>query len=142
MGRGRGQLRRLVADFGKLSAEVRTELRPELKRQVEPVQRKVQAKAAVWSTRIPPAVKISQKLAGKRPSVRLIVDKKRAPHAWYYEHDGRQGVFLHPLFGNRRHWYPQQARPFFYGPVDENVDAVAGGVADVVTRAARRHGWH
>ncbi|WP_433233709.1 HK97 gp10 family phage protein [Actinomadura nitritigenes] len=134
------ELRKLVKDLGKIPADYRKEVRPELRKAAQPLVARVKSNAA-WSKRIPPATKLSISLAGRNPGVRVVVDPKRAPHGYYYENDGKQGFFKHPLFGNRRHWYPQRARPFFFDPLESGAAEVADDLSNIVTLAAVRHGF-
>lgn len=134
------ELRKLIKDLGKIPADYRKEVRPELRKAAQPLVAKVKANAS-WSSRIPKATKLSISLAGRHPGVRVVVNETKAPHAYYYENDGKQGTFRHPLFGNRSHWYPQRARPFFFSPFERGAAEVADDLANIVTLAAKRHGF-
>jgi hypothetical protein len=134
------ELRRLIKDLGAIPKDYRKEVRPELRKSAQPLVAKVKSNAS-WSTRIPKATKLSISLAGRKPGVRVVVNETKAPHAYYYENDGKQGTFRHPLFGNRRHWYSQRARPFFFDPLESGAAEVADDLSNIITLAARRHGF-
>lgn len=139
MATGREEMRRLVADFGKIPAEVKRELRPRIREITAPTVAKVQAKAS-WSTRIPGATAVQSSL-GKRPGIRIRVNSKVAPHARPFEHGGMAGFFRHRVYG-RNVWVVQRARPFLFGTVAEDASSIAEQIGEIVPEVARRHGFH
>lgn len=139
MATGRQELLRLIEDFGKIPLEVRRELRPKIREVTGPTVAKVKANAS-WSSRIPGATTTKVAL-GKRPGIRINVNSKLAPHARPFEHGGQSGFFRHVVFGNRRVWVVQRARPFLYGPVAADASSLAQQIADVVPEVASRHGF-
>jgi hypothetical protein len=60
-----------------------------------------------WSSRIPGSIRI----AGTGDSAVVVAGGGSAPHAPVFEHGGRPGTFVHPVYGHQP-WVPQQARPF------------------------------
>lgn len=137
---GRAELQRLIKDLGAIPPDLRRELRPALRKAAHPVLQQMRSNAS-WSTRIPPATKISTSLAGSGAGVSLRVDAGAAPHARPYEHNGSPGNFRHPVFGHRDNWVPQRARPFFYRALDQKADEVVEAVGDTVREVAARHGF-
>lgn len=130
------ELRKFIRDMGKIPPDIRQELRPRLRKIGEKAL--LQAKAnASWSTRIPAATRLQVSLSKSSAGIALVVNSKRAPHARYYENDGKPGTFRHPLFGNRKHWFTQAARPFLLPaarPWDRQIDQEIGEVVDSVAR--------
>ena len=53
--------------------------------------------------------------------------------AMAFEHGrGSSGTFRHPLFGDKRHWYPQTARPYMTPARDSHAEAFAERLADTL----------
>ncbi|GIH91939.1 HK97 gp10 family phage protein [Planobispora siamensis] len=137
---GTDDLRKLIRDLGKLPADMRRELRPEMRKAGQRALVKARANAA-WSSRIPAATKLSVSFAKKRPGAVIRVDKGRAPHARPLENLGRRGSFRHPVFGDRDRWVAQRARPFLFSAAAEAWRAIDADITAAVDRAARRHGF-
>lgn len=137
---GRGELAQLVRDLGKLSPELRRQLRPKLRKAAEGVRDEAR-RGASWSTRIPPATRVRTSLSGGRTGVAVVVNAKKAPHARPYENGGKEGEFRHPVFGNRKVWVYQRARPFLFPAARAHRDDARRRVAEAVDEAARAHGW-
>jgi hypothetical protein len=137
---GRSELQRLIKDLGALPPDLRRELRPAIRKAAQPVLGQMRANSS-WSSRIPAATRISTSLSGSRAGVTLRTNAARAPHARPYEHGGNSGNFRHPLFGNRKSWVAQRARPFFYRAVDDGADGVRDAIGDTVVEVAKRHGF-
>lgn len=152
---GNRELRKLVRDFGKLSPELRKELRPALLRGARPILDQARANAS-WSTRIPKATRIGAKFQKRRGGVVIITSAKRAPHARPFE--GLSGSpFKHPVFWPRRRlmvfgkerpnakfgstWVAQAARPFLFPAVEAKGGAVTNELAKTVQEIGRKHGW-
>lgn len=140
MSTGREQLRALIEDLGKLPPDLRRELRPALQRGAQRMLDAMHSNAS-WSSRIPPATKLTSKLAGGNAGVSIIVNAKAAPHARVYENQGVNGFFRAPLFGDREHWYPHRARPFFKPAIDRYGKDVAEELGRTVAETAARHGF-
>lgn len=128
---------RFVKHFGKVPQDVKREIRPALRAAGRIVADDAKRRAA-WSTRIPKATRVSVALAQRRPGVSVVVNRKKAPHARPYEHGGRPGRFRHPVYGNRRVWVPQQARPFLEPALEARGDAAAAQIEQAVDRVLRR----
>lgn len=136
---GRAELQRLIYDLGAISADLKRELRPAIRRGAQPMLAGMKRNAS-WSTRIPPATKISTSFSGRGdgPGVSIVVNASRAPHARVYENDGNPGTFRAPLWGDREWWFDHKARPFFapairrYGP--EVVAEIAREISDITAR--------
>lgn len=133
----RAQLQLLIRDLGAIPPAVNRTLRPAVLEAGRPVLMRMRANAS-WSTRIPGA--ISMRASGASAGVQFRVSAARAPHARPYE--GLSGSpFRAPLFGDREHWYPHAARPFFYRAVEAEADQVANRLGDAVMAAAEQHGF-
>lgn len=137
------ELKKLIADLGKLPAELRKEIRDGAKEIGDPVLQAVRRRAS-WSTRIPAATRIAVRFGRSSAGVTVRTSAKRAPHARPYEHGGEPGVFRHPVYrrkGRRTPWVTEQARPFFTPGVLESADDVADAFRDLVVRVGRANGW-
>lgn len=132
------EIEEFVKRFGKVPKDLKRALRPGLRAAGSLVANDARLRAS-WSTRIPRAIKISVTFAGKRQGVSIIVDRKKAPHGRPYEHGGRLGTFRAPLHGNRRYWYPHEARPFLEPALEAKGDEAAREIADVVDLVIRTH---
>ncbi|MDN3356082.1 HK97 gp10 family phage protein [Actinomadura sp. DC4] len=136
----RQELQKLIRDLGAVPPAVRRALRSGgMVKAGQPALLEVRRRAG-WSSRIPGATTL-QPSSGSRPGITIRVSASKAPHARPYEHDGSPGEFRHPYFGDRRRWYTQAARPFFYPGVQAASGAVAEAVADIVTQVAEDHGF-
>lgn len=124
-------IRVLARDFGSVPAELRAELRPRMRMAGEHLKTAIQS-AASWSTRIPGAVRMSTAFGSKTGGVRISVSAARAPHARILEHQGVEGFFRHPVFGDRDIWVSQAAHPFFFRTVKAGREQVVSLVADAV----------
>lgn len=133
----RGQLQALIRDLHQVPPAIRKEFRPLMKKAAAPTLARMKANAS-WSTRIPDA--ITMRAANTTAGVRFRVNAGRAPHARPYENQGDPGTFRAPLWGDREHWYPHQARPFFYRAVEATADRVRDDLADGLMQIAARHG--
>jgi hypothetical protein len=138
------ELKKLIADLGKLPAELRKEIRSSAKEIGDPVLQSVRRRAS-WSTRIPAATRISVRFGKATAGVTIKTSAKRAPHARPYEHGGEGGTFRVPVFrrrGRKTPWVDRAARPFF----TPGVLAAEGNVVDefrkIVIRVGLKNGWH
>jgi hypothetical protein len=138
MSTGRDQLRALIEDLGQLPPDLRRELRPALKKGAQPMLDAMHRNAS-WSSRIPPATKLTSKLTGGNAGVSIVVNARQAPHARVYENQGVNGIFRAPLFGDREHWYPHRARPFFKPAIDAHGKDVSEELGKTVAEVAARH---
>lgn len=85
------------------------------------------------------ATTTSVRTTGRSVGVTVRVNASRLP-------EGKQGLpplvegfvdWRHPLFGNRDHWYAQNARPELKPAVDRHLPAVQVGVIAAVEETAR-----
>lgn len=127
---------RFIKHFGDVPKDIKKEIRPALRAAGRVVADDAKRRAA-WSTRIPKATRVSVSFAKRKPGVSVIVDRKKAPHARPYEHGGRPGRFRHPVYGNRRVWVPQQARPFLEPAMQAKGDEAAKQIEQAVDRVIR-----
>lgn len=134
----RAQLQILIRDLGAMPPAVRRTLRPAVLEVSRPVLARMRAHAS-WSSRIPAAISVRPSAAAA--GVEFRVSAARAPHARPYEHDGAEGIFRAPLWGDREWWFPHQARPFFYRSVAEGAGEIVDHLGDAVMRVAEQHGF-
>lgn len=148
-------LYRLTKDIQALDGgrKIVNEMKREMRAAAAPIVQRVQAEAATFSKRIPPAVKASTRFTKRTTQVLITVNAKQAPHARPINNDGKPGFFTHPVpvraaatrrgrlrQAARGDVVKQKARPFFYGPIvaaDHNVEAAVMRAAD---RALKRAG--
>jgi hypothetical protein len=135
------EVRDLIRDMDGIPLELRRELRPAIGRAGRSLLNAARLNAS-WSTRIPNATRLSIRFSRGGPGVSVITDGARAPHAPLYENQGEQGVFSHPLFGNRSHWYSQRARPFLGPALEAEGPQAFADVVDVVDGAIRNARFH
>nr|BFE85831.1 hypothetical protein GCM10020093_084320 [Planobispora longispora] len=91
------ELKKLIADFGKLPKSMRAEIRASAKEIGDPVLQEVRRRAS-WSSRIPAATRISVRFGARTSGVTVRTSAKKAPHARPYEHGGERGTFRVPVF--------------------------------------------
>lgn len=135
----RRALEDLIRDLGAVPPAVRREMRPALLKATQPTLQRVRQNGD-WSMRIPNAVRLSTSF-GSVPGVTIRVDSRKVPGARPIEHDGQPGMFRHPVYGNRRVWREQPARPFFYRAVEETADQVRDALGDALMAVAEKHGF-
>lgn len=134
------EIQKLVVDLGKLDKELKRELRPAIREAAKPVLAKARENAS-WSSRIPGATRISSRLAGKHPGVRLETNRKKAPHARLWEGVSGRRQARWPVFGNRDVWVEKPLRPYMSPAVADSADDVAEAIDDAVVDVARRFGF-
>jgi hypothetical protein len=128
----RSQLQALIGDLGELPPALRKAAGPHMRAAGRSVLEQMRSNAS-WSTRIPGA--ISMTASSTAIGVRFRTNAGRAPHARPYE--GLSGSpFRAPLFGDREHWYPHDARPFFYRAVEEKAAGVVEALGEALDQAA------
>jgi HK97 gp10 family phage protein len=133
------EIRRLIDDLGKIPKELKVELRPGLRKAGEVVRDRARLNAS-WSKRIPAATRVGVGFTARNPGVSVVVNKNKAPHARPFEHGGRPGEFRHPVFGNKKVWKPQKARPFLAKALEEKAPEAERQIADVVDKVTRNTG--
>lgn len=114
-------LRMLYLRLKEVEPALRVVLRREIVKAGKDAADAVKREAS-WSSRIPGAVRVKASFAARTTGVKIEVDAKRAPEARPLEHGGKPGQFRHPVFGNRKNWVAQPARPFFHAAI-EGMDA-------------------
>jgi hypothetical protein len=133
----RSQLEALIRDLGQVPPAFRKAARPAMLAAGRGVLEQMKANAG-WSSRIPAAISMTP--AASTFGVRFRTDAARAPHARPYE--GLSGdPFRAPLWGDREHWYPHAARPFFYRAVDEHANDVVEALGEALDQAAAETGF-
>ncbi|MGH3679089.1 MAG: hypothetical protein ACRDT2_02000 [Natronosporangium sp.] len=141
-GRGRidDDIAKLIKDLKNLPKEMKRQLRKDIRKAAMPALRKAKSKAS-FSRRIPGATRIATRFTSRNPGVRLETNARRAPHAKPLENQGREGHFRHPLFGDRRHWVIQNARPYLWPAVKETQGQIVADIDKAVLKAARKAGF-
>lgn len=130
-------LYKLTKDLQGVDRKLATAMKAEMRKVAEPIRQRV-ADEASWSKRIPKATKASTRFTAKTTAVLITVNRKQAPHARPLENDGKEGTFLHPVFGRKTRFRGrpvvtrQKARPFFAKAIkasdyriDKAIDQVA-----------------
>jgi len=97
---------------------------------------------AGWSETIPDSVRV--RVTGL--SFTISAGGAEAPSAYPNEAPARRGKQAgvpvnHPLWGNRRFWYPQKPRPFMLPAADEDSDKALVAVAEVVNDWGKANGF-
>jgi hypothetical protein len=134
------EIERLVKDMGGIPKDLRKKLRPGLRKAGRIVAEDAKLRSS-WSTRIPRAIRVTTTFSGKNPGVRVQVNKKNAPHARPFEHGGGPGTFRHPVFGNRKIWVSQRARPFLAPALAAKNEEAGKKIAEVVDQVTRDAGF-
>lgn len=105
---------RALKTLGRQLRQARPEIMKATQRGLREVGRHVADKAkenASWSSRIPQTIK--PRVSGLTAVV-VKAGGPSAPHAKPYEHAGAHGTFRHPVFGDRKNWVSEDARPFLH----------------------------
>ena len=112
---------------------LKRELRTDLKAAGEIVAADARSNAD-WSTRIPGSIKVS--VSGN--TIKVVANKKKAPHAKAYEHEGKDGTFRHPVFGDRTNWVSEPARVFLAKALIANKQAAVEAARVAVRKALEK----
>lgn len=131
-------VRELARALGRMPAELRLELRPELRKAGQIVADQAKANAS-WSTRIPGAISVSTSTTSRTGGVAVRVDHIKAPHARPLEGVTGNGIFRHPVFGNRSNWVDQPTRPFLFPAVRAKQAEAKALIAEAVRSATQIH---
>lgn len=113
--------------FGRVPPELRRRLGHRLRPLGERSLAAARANAAAWSTRIPGAISLQIRFAGKNPGLIITVDHKAAPHGRPLE-GILTNVFRHPVFGDTDTWVAQDARPYVWPAIEATQQDIAGEV--------------
>lgn len=139
--KGTAELRRFINEFDKFPRDLRTAMRPMLKRSGERALLRARLNSS-WSSRIPRSVRLSVSFTKRSAGVRLTSNRKIAPHGRPYANQGRSGFFRAPTGTPPEPWVRHTARPWFFDAADveltKDVDRRIGSVVDAVARA---HGF-
>lgn len=134
-------VRELITELEGIPPDLKKKLRPALRRAANPIVADARKRAS-WSTRIPPATRVSTSFQARKAGVSIVVDRKKAPHARPYENLGQPGIFRHPVYGNYENWVSQRARPFLFPAVFANSETVVKAIDRAVNATAEEHGFH
>lgn len=135
--RTRNDLADAIKDLGgKMPKEIKAKIRPLLRKTGQGALTAVRGNAS-WSTKIPRATRLQISLAGKRPGVAVVTRLTQAEGSRALEHQGRPGKVRHPLFGNRKVWVTQPARPFMTQEAPKWQEEVRAGIRDAIDQVAR-----
>ena len=139
--KGTGELRKFIAEFEKFPQDLRTEMRPMLRKSGEQAMLRARSNFS-WSTRIPRAIRVSVTFSKRTAGVRLTGNRKMAPHMRAYEHLGKTGFFRAPTGNPPEPWVRHKARPGFFRAADialtRDMDRKIG---EIVDSTARKHGF-
>lgn len=134
------EIRKLIDELGKIPQELRTALRPELKRVADVIVTDARGRAS-FSTRIPGAITTSVRFGARDPGVTIRVRDSKAPHGRAFEGITGAVLFIHPTFGHRDREVPQVTRPYLSPAAEAHMDDVLSAAAETVDRVAREHGF-
>jgi hypothetical protein len=133
------QLEVLLKDFHEIPRESRSAIRKGVTLATADFVSDVKADAS-WSSRIPQAVVTRVSFSRTRPGVRVLIDKKKAPHARAYEgmaKGGNRDSFRHPVYGHDV-WVSQTTRPFFRKNVAKHRDKVIDAIETALIQTLPR----
>lgn len=134
------EIHQLIRDLGKITPQLRKQLRPALKTAATPILADARGRAG-WSRRVPGAISMSVRLSRRDPGVSLRVRQAIAPHGRPYEAIGGNRTFRHPLFGNRRRWVAQEARSYLAPALEAGVSGVLEAATQAVDQVAKEQGF-
>lgn len=142
------ELKKLIYDLAKISAETKAELRRGMRKIAQPTLEKVVNKASMHSTRIGPATRLTTAFTTRNTGISIVTDRKAAPHARPFEHGGEEGFFRHPVFGSLNEpraswtWVSQTAHPYMYPTAVEDIDEIGDRMLDLMMDIATKNGFH
>lgn len=137
---GRNEILRLRRELGEIPRELQRRLRPLMRREGQPVLQDARRRAS-WSTRIPPATKLSTSFTRRRAGLHIQVDRRRAPHARNWEDLMGRGESRWPVFGNREVWSGLPSRPFLEDAAFARGPAVVAAINQAIDQTAREMGF-
>jgi len=122
----------------KFASAVRKEIRKAVTEAGADLVADVKA-AASWSKRIPAATYIRPNFTARSAGIRIVVNRRKAPHARPLEMGNGTGgsTFTHPVFGNRDDLVKQPMHPFFFKTIDGKSKQVEGKFLDAIDKACR-----
>lgn len=124
---------RLSRDLRRASPVAAAEARARIRAAAEVVAEEARGRAS-FSTRIPGSIKVR----GSAFGVKIVAGGPTAPDAAPLENHGREGMFRHPVFGNRENWVEQKSRPFLAPALDAHREMVADEIEAAVYKAVER----
>ena len=113
----------------KFGASVKKELRAAVALSGVDLVSAIKSEAS-WSSRIPGSTSLATTFGAKKASIRIRVDKKKAPHARPLEFGngrGASGVLRHPVFhkiGQPGGFASMPTRPFFFAAVNARTPGI------------------
>jgi hypothetical protein len=128
-------LNKVVRDLRDIEPKARAKVNAAIKLGGQAIVTAAQSNAA-WSAQLPGTVRA--KATGRNLTIVAgVPNKKKIPAAAIeygrsWEYQTYSPTFRHPLFGNRRHWYDQRARPFIRPAIEGHLDEVASDIAQAV----------
>lgn len=131
-------------DLKKASPELQKELRTGIRVAGEIVATDARRRAGDFSTRIPGAIKVgvaagSSRVGRSGVSIRVYVDKKKAPHGRPIEGIGGNSTFRHPTDGpERQHWVNQPTKHYLAGATRAKKAETLIAARKAVRRALRQ----
>lgn len=135
----------IAEDMRKLTPELRRKLRPALRRAGAVVAADAQRRAAAWSARIPPTVKVSTSFQANKEGVFVRAGGPTAPHARLYENVWGRSEFRHPVYavsGRPTVWVSQQTRPFLAPAARANEQATTNAITAAIDEVGPALGFH
>lgn len=127
-------------DMQRLPEATRKAVRPRLRESGQTIADDAKTRAS-WSTRIPATIRVTASFRPNFEGVTIRAGGRSAPHARPYENFGGRGQFRHPLFGDRKRWYTQAARPFLAPAAEAGEKRAALAVRAALDDAARDLGF-
>jgi len=124
----------------KFASAVRKEIRRAVTDAGTDIVGKVRAEAS-WSKRIPAATTIRPNFTAKSAGVRIVTNRRKAPHARPLEGVGGGRTFTHPLFGNKDDLINQPVRPFFFKAIEKATPATERKFDAAINEALRTAGF-
>lgn len=139
-----GSVHDLIRVLGTLPGEVKDALRPGLLEAAQVVADQARSNAS-YSTRIPAAIYVKPRLAGKSAGAMVGVSEAKAPEAKVLElgnKGSRSGTFRHPVFADSTNrsdwtWVDQDRQPFLFPALHQKRQEAIAVVARAVLEAAR-----
>lgn len=133
------EIQSLAVRLSRIPKEFERDVRKPLRKVGQQLLSDAQA-ASSWSSRIPGSLHLRVALGGgRKPGVSVRASLKAAPHARVYE-----GIladsFVHPLFGEHGHMYPEGARSYLLPAVQANTDRIVDEISRLVDDVHRRAG--
>lgn len=140
-------LKKLIFDLAKISKEIKSELRREMRKIATPTLHKVRTSAG-WSSRIPASTRLATGFTQRLTGITITTDRNVSPHARPYEHHGEPGMYGHPVFADSSKprktwtWVRAPARPYMYPTAVEDLPEIGGRMLDLCQDVAYKNGFH